>query len=86
MSKGAGDYLVVGPSFPLLDKKCIPEFRRLFEGLLKVGRYMASPGHVLTIHDEGARRLFGRKVDRTQTTRILFGYATDPESLESATA
>lgn len=86
MRQGPGDYLVVGPTFQLLDKKCIPEFRRLFEHMLKVGEYHASPGHVLYVHQDGARRMFGRRHDPQTPTRILFGYATDPESLESATA
>lgn len=85
-AKGPGDYLVVGPTFQLLDKKCIPEFRKLFEHTLQVGRYTASPGHILHIHEEGARRLFGDKFDALTPSRILFGYANDPESLESATA
>lgn len=84
--RGPGDYLVVGPTFQLLDKKCIPEFRRLFEHTLKVGRYVGSPGHILHVSDDGARRLFGNKYDSLTPTRILFGYANDPESLESATA
>src|SRR5881394_2484618 len=37
--KGAGDYLIVTPDFPLLEAKLLPEFRRLFEEIHNYGRY-----------------------------------------------
>jgi hypothetical protein len=40
---GPGDYLVVTPSFSLLDKKALPEFRKLFESYLALGRYIGNP-------------------------------------------
>lgn len=68
---GAGDYLAVTATFPLLDLKMGPEFRRLFQDTLKLGTY-AESRKVLEFKD-------GK-------TRIIFGSATHPESLESATA
>src|ERR1051326_4509958 len=41
--KGPGDYLVVTPTFPLLEVKALPEFRRLFEHQLGLGTYQSSP-------------------------------------------
>lgn len=81
---GPGDYLVVTPSFPLLDKKALPEFRKLFEGYLALGRYVASPSRRFEVSDVGQRRLWGDS-GRAYKTTIWFGYATDPDSLESAT-
>lgn len=84
--QGPGDYLVVTPTFPLLELKCLPEFRRVFETYLHLGRFTASPARKFTFSEEGARRTFGDKFDATRPTVVFFGYATDPESLESATA
>lgn len=80
---GPGDYLVVAPTFKLLNKKALPQFLQLFETLLKLGRYNKSE-HVFNVSPEGEEKLFGSKQDTP--TVIFFGYAEDPESLESATA
>lgn len=82
--KGPGDYLVATPTFPLLELKALPEFRRLFEDLLALGRYVSSPARSFTLSESGQQRLFGR-AGRSLATRVLFGYAAEPESLESAT-
>jgi len=81
--RGPGDYMVVTPTYPLLELKALPEFRRLFEDALRLGSYKASPSRQFVVSDDGARRLFGRVPD--QPTRVVFGYAGEPESLESAT-
>lgn len=81
---GPGDYLVVTPSFPLLDKKALPEFRKLFEEYLALGRYVGSPSRRFEISEVGQRRLWGDS-GRAYRTTVWFGYAADPDSLESAT-
>lgn len=81
---GPGDYLVVTPTFPLLEVKALPEFRRLFETQLKLGTYRSSPVRQFTLSEAGERRLWGDKQD--VPTNVYFGYAADPESLESMTA
>lgn len=82
---GPGDYLVVTPSFSLLDKKALPEFRKLFESYLALGRYIGNPSRRFEISDTGQRRLWGDS-GRAYKTTVWFGYASDPDSLESATA
>lgn len=82
---GPGDYLVVTPSFALLDKKALPEFRKLFEEYLALGRYIGSPSRRFEISEMGQRRLWGDS-GRAYKTTVWFGYATDPDSLEAATA
>jgi hypothetical protein len=82
--RGPGDYLVVTPTFQLLGKKLLPEFRRLFERWLQVGRYVESPSRVFRFSPEGEVRTHGY-LDTEHPTTIWFGYAEDPESLESAT-
>jgi hypothetical protein len=84
IDRGAGDYLVVTPTFPLLEVKALPEFRRLFETQLKLGTYQGSPVRKFTLSESGEKRLWGAKQDNP--TNVFFGYAADPESLESMTA
>jgi hypothetical protein len=83
---GPGDYMVVTPTFPLLELKALPEFRRLFEQQLQLGKYTSSPSKQFVFSKAGSRRTFGDKWKPGQETRIIFGYASDPDSLESATA
>jgi len=82
---GPGDYLVVTPTFSLLEKKALPEFRKLFGRWLQLGTYVASPVRKFTFSEYGSRRTFG-SYDPDKPTVVFFGYAEDPESLESATA
>jgi hypothetical protein len=81
---GPGDYLVTTPTFPLLEVKALPEFRRLFETYLNLGTYQGSPVRKFTLSEAGERKLWGDK--QPQPTHVYFGYAADPESLESMTA
>jgi hypothetical protein len=78
--------MVVTPTFPLLELKALPEFCRLFEQTLRVGKYRSSPTRRFLFSPDGARRTFGDRDDPYQQTSVIFGYAADPESLESATA
>lgn len=80
---GPGDYMVVTPTFQLLELKALPELRKLFESTLRLGRYLASPVRKFVFSEAGEVRTYGAK-QKTPTT-IYFGYAADPESLESAT-
>lgn len=82
--RGPGDYLVATPTFPLLELKLLPEFKRLFETHFKLGRYVASPTRKFVFNESGERRLFGAVQDTP--TQVFFGHAQDPDSLESATA
>lgn len=82
--RGPGDYMVVTPTFQLLELKALPEFRRVFEDYMRLGVYTGSPTRRFTFSVTAARRTFG--APQSTPTRVLFGYAAEPESLESATA
>lgn len=69
--RGPGDYLCVAPTYPLMNKKVLPEFIRLFERILRLGYYRSSD------------RIFEF---RDKQTKVFFGHGDDPDSLESATA
>jgi hypothetical protein len=73
--------LVASPTYTLQDVKLAPEFRRVFETELGLAKWTGSPTPRLEFTPEGVRKLTGQ--DGTITIR--FGYATKPESLESAT-
>ncbi|MFC1996983.1 terminase large subunit domain-containing protein [Chloroflexota bacterium] len=82
--KGPGDYLVATPTFPLLYVKALPEFRKLFERTLKLGRFITTPIRRFEFSRFGLESLFGPDYANAATT-IYFGHANDPDSLEAAT-
>ncbi len=81
---GPGDYLIVTPTFPLLELKALPSFRRLFEEYLQLGRYVAAPIRKFVFSPNGSQRTFEKW--NGEPTTVYFGHAQDPDSLESATA
>lgn len=83
--QGPGDYVVVTPTFPLLSKKALPEFRRVFEDWMCYGDYKVGE-KVFSFSDQGERRIYGYEPINVPSTQVFFGYAADPDSLESATA
>lgn len=85
-AQGPGDYLIVTPTFQLLERKLLGEFLRLFQSRLRLGTYSNTPGRVFTLSPDGSRRLFAGRDDPDVITRVQFGYAEDPDSLESMTA
>lgn len=82
-AKGSGDYMVVTPTYKLLNLKALPEFKKIFVNLLGLGEYKITD-KVFTFDALGERRTWGAEQD--DETRVIFGFATDPDSLESATA
>lgn len=84
--KGPGDYLIAAPTFPLLSLKLIPEFRRLFVDQFGWGELRETPQPKFTMSDETARLVFGDRYDPQVKTVVHFGYAANPDSLESMTA
>lgn len=81
--RGPGDYLVGSPTFPLLEIKCLPEFKRFLVNHMRAGEYKASPLREFTLSRRGETMLWGKPQETP--TRVLFGHAQDPESLESGT-
>lgn len=81
--KGAGDYLAASPTYKMLNLKALPSFLWLFDEVLQLGAYNKTE-HVFTVSPAGEIKLFGERQD--VPTKVFFGYAEDPDSLESATA
>jgi hypothetical protein len=71
--RGDGDYLVVSPTYKLLNLKVLPEFLHLFNDELKLGEWKPS------------EKVFYTHAPWPEA-RVVFCSADNPESLESATA
>lgn len=81
---GPGDYLVVAPTFQLMDKKARSELEKVFGRWAKLGKYIQQPTRKFVFSPAGEERVHGR-YDPDNPTVVHFGYADDPESLESMT-
>ena len=68
---GQGDYIVATPTFPLLELKLLPEFKRLFEKQLKLGTYVGNPTKKFTFSDSGAKRMFGNNFKPDIPTQVF---------------
>lgn len=75
--RGPGDYLAVTATYPLLKLKMLPEFLYVFETLFHLGKWRESDKVFEFYYD---------KEHPEEQTRVIFGSATNPESLESGTA
>jgi hypothetical protein len=82
-NRGPGDYGFVSPTFTLMEMKALPAFRRVFEHIYRLGTFSGSPVRKFTFNEVGERQLWGAK--QKEATVVYFGYADNPESLESAT-
>lgn len=78
--RGPGDYAVISPTFSLMEVKALPELRRVFSEL-NLGRYVGYPVRKFTLSPQAAQKLYGSP----EPSAVHFGYATNPDSLESAT-
>jgi len=79
--RGPGDYLAVTATFPLLNLKMLPEFLSLFQTQLHLGEWRAS-ARVFDIPKQKGKT----PLEWDGAGRVIFGSATNSESLESATA
>jgi len=86
-ARGPGDYLAVTATFDLFKLKMLPEMLRVFEDVLRIGRYWAGE-RVLEIC-EGAvpgGRFLAERADDPMWARIILRSAHSGGGLESATA
>ena len=81
--RGAGDFLAVAPTYPLMKKKMLPEFLRFFADTMHLGDYNKTD-KIFTVSKAGEITLFGK--EQETKTIVYFGHAQDPDALESATA
>lgn len=87
--RGPGDYMVVSPTYKLLQRKALPAFLELFEKQLALGTYHAAAAE-FRFSEDGAERTFGPPDEEDgeghPPTVVFFGHAQDSDSLESAPA
>jgi hypothetical protein len=81
---GPGAYIAAAPSFRLLDKGVLPELKLAFVELLKLGTIVGGAMGEFRFSEEGHRRLWPNHP--FSESRIVFGHADNPESLEALTA
>ena len=81
--RGPGDYAIVGPTFTLLYKRAVPEFRRIFEYELKLGKLIQNPIPRFEFNAEGLKKIFGKGESGPVT--IYLGYGSDSTTLEAMT-
>lgn len=77
--KGGGNALIVGPTYPLMDRQLVPTCERVWHQKLDMGEY------------KFGRRQFvfsgkGLSMLGVKEASVFFGFAEDPESLESMEA
>lgn len=82
--RGPGDYLVAAPTYPILNLKTLPEFELLFRQRLRLGKLKRTPQPVFFVSRMGEKALWGGP--QKTPTRVIFGHASDPDSLEAMTA
>lgn len=79
-ARGPGDYLIAGPSYPILDKGAGPEIDHVFGQLLGLGTLRTNPFQ-FRFSDAGCKKLWGAIPKRRP--RIIFGHADSPNSLQA---
>lgn len=77
---GAGDYAVIGPTYPIIDNKARPALKRFINKSLGLNAYHSS-GDIWTLTDFGCRRLFGHVPEIE--TRILFRHGKNADAIEA---
>lgn len=80
----SNDHLVASPTFRLMSKKLLPEYRRVIEQELGLGEFSAGL-YCITLSEDGIFRLTGQRPTTGTSVTIWFGHAQVAESLESAT-
>jgi len=78
------EHLVASPTYKLMDKKLLPEYRRVIVEKLNLGEYIAGDS-AIKLTPEGISRVTGELPVTGTSVIIWFGHAQNPESLESAT-
>lgn len=76
---GGNDHLIVGPTFPLMDRKLVPECKQVWDSEYGLGEYKFGR-RCFEFSPEGLRMI------GVERACVFFGFAEDPESLESMTA
>ena len=86
-ARGPGWYMVVAPTYPVLEDSALPKFLELFERDLQLGVSRQSPLRFL-ISPDGERRLWGHAGlnGPRQQSVVRFGHGTNPSSLEAKTS
>jgi hypothetical protein len=82
---GPGNYMLVAGTFTLLGMQAVPTLKHALETILGLGTVIGGSHGEFRVSEEGHKKIWpdGRPYE---PTRIVFGYAANPNSLESITA
>lgn len=83
--RGPGNYMIVAPSYPLLEASALPKFTRLFVDILKLGKMRSKPLR-FELSEAGEQHLWGHKQSSIEKTVVAFGHGANPQSLEARSA
>lgn len=82
---GEGDYLAVTTNFDLFSLKMLPEMRKVFEEIFRIGKYW--PGkRIIEIRDPKTGRFRAKTADDPMYARIILRSVNAPTGLEASTA
>ncbi len=81
-SRGPGDYLLCAPTYKLLDKAAVPYLSDALGVKLQIGKLIGGSQGRFEVSKAGEWSLWGAAQDRP--TRVVFGHADEPDSLEAA--
>jgi len=84
-NKGRGDYLAITTSYDLFILKMLPELRKVFESVLKIGRWWGGY-KVLELCDPETGRFLAVNQSDEMWARIILRSANADSGLEAATA
>lgn len=83
--QGEGDYLAVTTNFDLFSLKMLPEMRKVFEEIFRIGKYW--PGkRIIEIRDPKTGRFRAKSADDPMYARIILRSVNAPTGLEASTA
>ena len=81
-NRGPGDYLLCAPTYKLLDKAAVPYLSDALGVKLQIGKLIGGSQGRFEVSKAGEWQLWGASQDRP--TRVIFGHADEPDSLEAA--
>lgn len=76
---GGGDALIVGPTYPTMDRRLVPECVSIWQHKFGMGEYKY--GRRCFVFNQKGLQMLG-----VRSAAVWFGFAEDPESLESMEA
>lgn len=82
--RGPGNYMLVAGTYTLLGLQAVPSLQNALETILQLGKVQGGSQGRFIVSEEGHQKIWPTLP--YEPTKIVFGYAANPNSLESLTA